>query len=127
MQVQRGKPSALRRDEVAYKNCLLRFQGFTGSGTSCRPLESCVDNEGICHPNAVCAWNTEGYYACRCRDGYRGDGYVCQGKLNDSLFDKRAIPRKLCLMCLFSFSSHTKARRKIFVSNPRNVNIARSH
>lgn len=47
---------------------------------SCRPLESCVDNESICHSKAVCAWNTEGYYGCRCREGYKGDGYQCQGK-----------------------------------------------
>ena len=63
-------------------NLFFPLQGFTGSGTTCRPLESCVDNESICHANALCAWNTEGYYGCRCREGFRGDGYQCQGNIS---------------------------------------------
>jgi nidogen (entactin) len=76
------------------------MQGFTGSGTTCRPLESCVDNESICHANALCAWNTEGYYGCRCREGFRGDGYQCQGKIG---FRSSLIYASLRTMFCFIF------------------------
>ena len=31
-----------------------------------------------CDPNAKCT-NTEGSYACHCREGYKGDGNNCTG------------------------------------------------
>lgn len=31
-----------------------------------------------CDVNAICT-NTEGSYVCRCRDGYKGDGILCEG------------------------------------------------
>ena len=40
----------------------------------------CQDNSHFCHPNAVCT-NTKGAYNCTCRNGYKGDGYNCTGKM----------------------------------------------
>ena len=39
--------------------------------------ESVESND--CHFNASCN-NTEGFYTCRCLDGYQGDGKNCTGK-----------------------------------------------
>ena len=33
-----------------------------------------------CHANAICS-NTIGSYICKCKDGFTGDGFYCNGKI----------------------------------------------
>ena len=42
--------------------------------------DECTGNGTLCHTNASCT-NTEGSYNCKCNNGYKGDGYNCQGYL----------------------------------------------
>ena len=44
------------------------------------------DNVGGCHENAQCNALPSGAYRCQCNDGYRGNGYQCDGKEIIKLF-----------------------------------------
>ena len=35
---------------------------------------------GKCHANAICS-NTIGSYICKCKNGFTGDGFYCNGKI----------------------------------------------
>ena len=42
-------------------------------------IDECVTGEANqCDANALCT-NTEGFYVCRCLNGYEGDGRKCEG------------------------------------------------
>ena len=43
-------------------------------------IDECVLKTDNCNDNANCT-NTKGAYDCHCYGGYRGDGFVCKGKL----------------------------------------------
>ena len=38
------------------------------------------ENSDLCHTNGMCL-NTPGSYMCSCKDGYRGNGSFCEGRL----------------------------------------------
>ena len=54
----------------------------TALGSVCSPTctdkDECDLGEAKCHPNAVCQ-NTKGFYNCTCKDGFRGNGFQCEG------------------------------------------------
>ena len=37
-----------------------------------------------CHANAKCS-NTVGSYKCKCKDGFTGDGFYCNGKISGKI------------------------------------------
>ena len=43
-----------------------------------------------CHDNATCV-NTDGSFTCGCKDGFSGDGLICEGKdgMNNFKFMKQ--------------------------------------
>ena len=44
-------------------------------------LNECANRtSNVCHENADCS-NTDGNYTCSCRNGYQGDGYMCEGMM----------------------------------------------
>lgn len=43
----------------------------------CVDIDEC-SNTNICDENADC-YNELGGYSCRCRDGFRGNGFICEG------------------------------------------------
>ena len=94
-------------------NVLLR-QGFTDNGMACRPLESCVDNGNI-FTKALCAWNLEGYYGYRCREGFRGDGYDGQGDCS--------WPFNPTFVLFLGEFSYTKTRWEVSSNQSRHVYI----
>lgn len=44
-------------------------------------IDKCEENSIICHVNAECVklMNRNGY-ACKCKDGFEGDGFSCKDK-----------------------------------------------
>ena len=42
-------------------------------------LDECTDGNHACHVNAICN-NSERSYSCLCKDGYKGDGFICEGE-----------------------------------------------
>lgn len=49
---------------------------FDAAQENCVDIDECSTNN-ICDENAEC-FNEPGGYSCRCRDGYTGNGYICQ-------------------------------------------------
>ena len=43
-------------------------------------IDECAIGDDDCDVNAECI-NDQGSFSCVCRDGYEGDGKVCEGKL----------------------------------------------
>ena len=41
-------------------------------------IDECSADSSICDKNADCS-NSNGSYSCACKQGFTGDGYVCQG------------------------------------------------
>ena len=44
-------------------------------------VDECNDGGHECHSNAECI-NTAGYFECRCKEGYIGNGSNCEGAVN---------------------------------------------
>ena len=42
-------------------------------------VNECKTGEAKCDANAICI-NFEGGFACKCRKGYQGSGFVCTGR-----------------------------------------------
>ena len=42
-------------------------------------FDECNNGSHDCHSNATCI-NTAGYFECKCKDGYIGDGRKCTGR-----------------------------------------------
>ena len=42
-------------------------------------IDECSADPGPCDENADCT-NTDGSYSCNCKQGFDGDGEVCEGK-----------------------------------------------
>ena len=53
--------------------------------------DECLKTPPVCDINANCK-NTLGSYLCSCREGFKGDGKTCQGKIK--LKRKMALYRK---------------------------------
>lgn len=47
-------------------------------------LDECAAGTYKCSHHAVCV-NTQGSYRCRCKSGFRGNGFECSGEIRDSL------------------------------------------
>ena len=45
-------------------------------------IDEC-SSENECHVNATCT-NTVGSYNCTCKNGYKGDGVNCSGKIQSN-------------------------------------------
>lgn len=46
-------------------------------------IDECVEADA-CHADAVCT-NANGSYTCQCREGYTGNGMLCEGRNLDFL------------------------------------------
>ena len=44
--------------------------GYQGDGTRCEPYD--CRQADLCDPNARCGQDSQGFYVCRCNQGYRG-------------------------------------------------------
>ena len=60
-------------------NCLHCLQWFTLLFTLFTDIDECADDVSECSDNALCT-NTEGDHLCDCKDGYMGDGKLCNCK-----------------------------------------------
>ena len=49
-------------------------------------IDECANGTHSCDVNALCN-NTQGSYNCKCKDGFRGDGMNCTGKLSETPFN----------------------------------------
>ena len=67
-------------------------QGFQGDGIECQPAVPCSDNPNVCDENAECLRierprlrqssgedRNQEEFGCKCKNGYLGDGYSCDG------------------------------------------------
>jgi hypothetical protein len=57
--------------------------------TACVCLEDaneCIHGTHKCYRYGAECLNTIGSYTCRCKKGFRGDGYTCRGKIVKALF-----------------------------------------
>ena len=52
-------------------------------------IDECTDGTHSCDVNATCN-NTPGSYICTCKDGFRGDGINCTGKVSETPFNSCA-------------------------------------
>ena len=46
--------------------------------------DECLKTPPVCDINANCK-NTLGSYLCSCKEGFKGDGKTCQGKINENV------------------------------------------
>lgn len=53
--------------------------GFTGNGTHCTGINTCLVNNGGCHQNANCSVDLRkpSLRSCKCQDDFQGDGEIC--------------------------------------------------
>ena len=47
-------------------------------------VDECTKGIDHCHVNVTCN-NTEGSYNCSCKNGFTGDGFVCEGENSKNL------------------------------------------
>ena len=79
-------------------------------------FDECNNGSHDCHSNATCI-NTAGYFECKCKDGYIGDGRNCTGRdqlkhIVSSIYFKYFWPcnfQKLYLCCYLQ--CHIKLER----------------
>ena len=45
-------------------------------------MNECAEGTHTCHENAQCT-DVVGGFTCKCSTGFTGDGFVCQGMLDD--------------------------------------------
>ena len=46
-------------------------------------VDECTASLPVCDVNAQCT-NTNGSYACKCKNGFSGDGKTCQGLFSEN-------------------------------------------
>ncbi|XP_067024545.1 stabilin-2-like [Acropora muricata] len=53
--------------------------GYTGNGTHCAAIDTCLVNNGGCHSNANCSIDLSqpSFRSCKCHQDFEGDGEVC--------------------------------------------------
>jgi hypothetical protein len=51
--------------------------GYSGNGTSCSSIDSCLANNGGCDAHALCTPTGPGTNSCVCNHGYSGNGLSC--------------------------------------------------
>ena len=70
----------LTKCDIFYNNISLSFL-FTKSRTDVilfSDINECSTGAAVCSKDADCI-NLSGTYTCKCKDGYNGTGYVCEG------------------------------------------------
>lgn len=48
-----------------------------GAPTLCEDINECIEGTATCHADANCM-NSDGDFACECKEGFVGDGYECE-------------------------------------------------
>ncbi len=51
--------------------------GYSGDGTTCTAVNSCLTANGGCDPTAICTTTGPGTNTCACAAGYTGNGMTC--------------------------------------------------
>ena len=66
------------------------------------PSEEFAETGRLCHANALC-YNTIGSFACKCKNGYSGDGGVCVSKssiIAKALYRSRSYQMSFVCCCM---------------------------
>ncbi|XGW14233.1 hypothetical protein V3C99_000510 [Haemonchus contortus] len=72
-----GKNHMCTVDSKGKKDCDMCKMGFEMKNGECVDINECASpGLNMCDKNAVCN-NLMGTYACQCKKGFRGDGYMC--------------------------------------------------
>jgi len=50
---------------------------FDSTNTTCLPIDLCLTGDHGCHADATCSPASPGHHLCRCKPGFKGDGYSC--------------------------------------------------
>ncbi|KIH68047.1 calcium binding EGF domain protein [Ancylostoma duodenale] len=73
-----GKNHMCMVDAKGNKDCDMCKMGFEMKDGECVDINECTESGlNMCDKNAVCN-NLMGTYACQCKKGFRGDGYMCE-------------------------------------------------
>ncbi|CAG5130312.1 unnamed protein product, partial [Candidula unifasciata] len=72
--------------------------GYKGDGKSCTLVNLCVENNGGCHPKAICTPLKAGERNCTCPENLAGDGYTCSGTIADEVLAHPNLTRLASLM-----------------------------
>ncbi|KAK6744764.1 hypothetical protein RB195_011467 [Necator americanus] len=73
-----GKNHMCMVDAKGNKDCDMCKMGFEVKDGECVDINECTEPTlNMCDRNAVCN-NLMGTYACQCKKGFRGDGYMCE-------------------------------------------------
>ena len=59
---------------------------FRGDNYMCADINECANQTSSgCHENADCI-DAAGNYTCSCRNGYQGNGFICEGKIAAKMY-----------------------------------------
>ncbi|VDL81169.1 unnamed protein product [Nippostrongylus brasiliensis] len=73
-----GKNHMCMVDPTGKKDCDMCKMGFEMKDGECVDINECGQSHlNMCDRNAICN-NLMGTYACQCKKGFRGDGYMCE-------------------------------------------------
>jgi len=50
---------------------------FDSTNTTCQAIDLCLTGDHGCHEDATCTSDSPGHHSCRCKPGFKGDGYSC--------------------------------------------------
>jgi len=62
--------------------------GYAGDGFKCQEIDECSLGTHECHKNAICI-NTPGFYKCKCRQGFYGNGRICKNERKQKTLRRR--------------------------------------
>ena len=94
---------------------LITVQNINFCLLSLLDINECTTNQDICHSNAWCN-NTIGGYNCTCRDGYEGNGTVCNGMVRICCICNIHIVICIFLSWLYFSKGRCLGLRSIFLS-----------
>ena len=69
-----------RTNDILVYSLTTLLHSFLGDGRVCEgDRQPCNIDRDVCDYNADCMFDVGSYtYACRCNEGYTGDGYICE-------------------------------------------------